>query len=116
MEKTVNSKTPRSIVKERSRKSKVVNHNNSSKVVNSKTTSVANNSTPVETTSTTKKKKTSIILNVENNNFVNVGDNIATLYSNSPINPDLEKEFYDNLEFLEKSSEENIPKINTIIR
>lgn len=57
-----------------------------------------------------------IILNVENNNFVNVGDDIATLYSNSPINPDLEKEFYDNLEFLEKSSEENIPKINTIIR
>ena len=81
MEKTVNSKTPRSIVKERSRKSKVVNHNNSSKVVNSKTTSVANNLTPVETTSTTKKKKTSIILNSsktnsESNNKKSSNDNI----------------------------------------
>lgn len=81
MEKTVNSKTPRSIVKERSRKSKVVNHNNSSKVVNSKTTSVANNSTPVETTSTTKKKKTSIILNSsktnsDSNNKKSSNDNI----------------------------------------
>lgn len=57
-----------------------------------------------------------IILSVENNNFVNIGDNIATLYSNSPIDPELEKEFYDNLEFLEKSSETNIPKINAIIR
>ncbi len=81
MEKTVNSKTPRSIVKERSRKSKVVNHNNSSKVVNSKTTNVANNSTPVETTSITKKKKTSIILNSsktnnESNNKKSSNDNI----------------------------------------
>ena len=81
MEKTVNSKTPRSIVKERSRKSKVVNHNNSSKVVNSKTTSVANNLTPVETTSTTKKKKTSIILNSsktnsDSNNKKSSNDNI----------------------------------------
>ncbi|MBU3830884.1 MAG: RNA polymerase sigma factor RpoD [Candidatus Ureaplasma intestinipullorum] len=81
MEKTVNSKTPRSIVKERSRKSKVVNHNNSSKVVNSKTTSVANNSTPVETTSVTKKKKTSIILNSsktnnDSNNKKSSNDNI----------------------------------------
>lgn len=57
-----------------------------------------------------------IILSVENNNFVKIGDNIATLYSNSPIDPELEKEFYDNLEFLEKSSETNIPKINAIIR
>lgn len=57
-----------------------------------------------------------IILNVENNNFVKVGDNIATLYSNSPIDPSIEKEFYDNLEFLEKPSDTNIPKINTIIR
>lgn len=81
MEKTVNSKTPRSIVKERSRKSKVVNHNNSSKVINSKTTSVANNLTPVETTSTTKKKKTSIILNSsktnnDSNNKKSSNDNI----------------------------------------
>ena len=81
MEKTVNSKTPRSIVKERSRKSKVVNHNNSSKVVNSKTTTVANNSTPVETTSVTKKKKTSIILNSsktnnDSNNKKSSNDNI----------------------------------------
>lgn len=81
MEKTVNSKTPRSIVKERSRKSKVVNHNNSSKVVNSKTTSVANNLTTVETTSTTKKKKTSIILNSsktnnDSNNKKSSNDNI----------------------------------------
>ena len=81
MEKTVNSKTPRSIVKERSRKSKVVNHNNSSKVVNSKTTSVSNNLTPVETTSTTKKKKTSIILNSsktnsDSNNKKSSNDNI----------------------------------------
>ncbi len=81
MEKTVNSKTPRSIVKERSRKSKVVNHNNTSKVVNSKTTSVANNLTPVETTSTTKKKKTSIILNStktnnDSNNKKSSNDNI----------------------------------------
>ena len=81
MEKTVNSKTPRSIVKERSRKSKVVNHNNSSKVVNSKTTTVANNSTPVETTSITKKKKTSIILNSsktnnDSNNKKSSNDNI----------------------------------------
>ena len=57
-----------------------------------------------------------IILNIENNNFVKVGDSIATLYSNSPIDPRIEKEFYDNLEFLEKPSDTNIPKINTIIR
>lgn len=68
MEKTTNSKTPRSIVKERSRKSNVVNHNDSSKVVDTKTTTITNNITPTETTSIAKKKKTSIILNSSKTN------------------------------------------------
>ena len=93
MEKTVNSKTPRSIVKERSRKSKVVNHNNSSKVVNSKTTSVANNSTPVETTSITKKKKTSIILNSSKTN----NDSTNKKSSNDNINKVSDLSFNDEV-------------------
>lgn len=57
-----------------------------------------------------------IILNVENNDYVNTGDLIATLYSDKPIDDNIIKEFYNNLEFKKKSDTINIPKINAIIR
>ena len=57
-----------------------------------------------------------IILNVENNDYINIGDEIATLYSNTPIDKNLVNEFYDNLEFLSNPNIDNIPKINLIIK
>ncbi len=57
-----------------------------------------------------------IILEKENNDYAKVGDTIATLYSDNPIEPEIVNEFYNNIEFLKNPNSNNIPKIISIIK
>ena len=56
-----------------------------------------------------------IILNLENNDYCNIGDKIATLYSDKKIEQNIIDEFINNIEFKNKINKNNNPKIVKII-